>query len=57
LEHTRGWYSRITENKAADCLQCRACEEHCPQHIPISEWMVIVDEVMAQGKSYEEVLK
>jgi len=57
LEHNRGWYSSIKENKAADWLQCRACEEHCPQHIPISEWMVIVDEVMAQGKSYEEVLK
>jgi len=29
------------KNKRADaCIQCRICEEKCPQNIPISEWML-----------------
>jgi predicted aldo/keto reductase-like oxidoreductase len=28
------------ENERADqCIQCRICEEKCPQKIPVSEWM------------------
>lgn len=26
-------------NRAGQCIQCRVCEEKCPQRIPISEWM------------------
>ncbi len=32
------------EQKAANCTQCRACEEKCPQKINISEWMLKVQE-------------
>jgi hypothetical protein len=32
------------EERAANCMQCRACEENCPQKIPISEWMLKVKE-------------
>ncbi len=32
------------EERAANCIQCRACEEKCPQKIPISEWMLKVQE-------------
>jgi uncharacterized protein len=29
------------KNMRADaCIQCRLCEEKCPQKIPISEWMI-----------------
>jgi len=27
------------ENRASACIQCRVCEEKCPQGIRISEWM------------------
>lgn len=27
------------EFRASACIQCMACEEKCPQQIPISEWM------------------
>ena len=33
--------------RAAACVQCGQCEEHCPQSIPISQWMPRVDEKFA----------
>ncbi len=53
-EARRG-YQRIPEDaRASACIQCRACEELCPQDIPISEWMPLVHEVLGEGRDYAE---
>jgi len=42
------WYQvRLPDaTKASACIQCGECEEHCPQSIPISEWMPRVHRTM-----------
>ena len=40
------------EQRADQCIQCRECEDKCPQHIVISEWMPIVDDVLVKGQAY-----
>ncbi len=43
MPQQRGVYQRMKEGtRAEDCVQCRACEEFCPQEIQISEWMPCV---------------
>lgn len=32
--------------RANACIGCHDCEEACPQHIPIAEWMPKVDELL-----------
>jgi len=52
-EHARMSYGFMPEEeRASACIQCRECEELCPQSIPISEWMPIVHEVLGEGKPY-----
>ena len=43
------------ETRAGSCIQCRVCEEACPQEIPISEWMPKVHDVLGEGKTYDDV--
>ncbi len=39
-EGNRKRYANTEVGKRAEsCIACRECEEKCPQHIPISEWM------------------
>lgn len=53
-DDARRRYSRMREDaRASACIQCRECEDKCPQDIPISEWMPVVHEVLGEGKSYE----
>ena len=43
----KGWtvnftnYANLTKNfgKAGDCIGCGQCEEMCPQHLPITDWL------------------
>jgi uncharacterized protein len=53
LDQQRRRYQGMDEgSRASACIQCRICEEVCPQSILISEWMPEVDEVLGQGKAY-----
>jgi len=47
IENKRRQYAKTdVEKRAESCIGCRECEEKCPQHIPISEWMPKVHELM-----------
>jgi predicted aldo/keto reductase-like oxidoreductase len=54
LDMARGRYGRLSSvQRASACIQCKECESKCPQSIPISEWMVKVDEILGQGMDLE----
>lgn len=54
FDEARRRYARMSdEEKANACIQCRECEEKCPQSIPISEWMVIVHDVLGEGINFD----
>jgi len=44
------------DQRAIACTQCQVCEEKCPQNIPISQWMPVVNEVLGEGKPYRKSL-
>jgi predicted aldo/keto reductase-like oxidoreductase len=35
------------DERSGSCIECHECEEKCPQHIPISEWMPKVTALLA----------
>ena len=41
------------EQRASACVQCRICEEKCPQNILISEWMPVVHTVLGEDQEYD----
>ncbi|MBU6997337.1 MAG: hypothetical protein HXS42_06760 [Theionarchaea archaeon] len=41
--------------QATVCVQCKECEDKCPQNIPISRLMLIVHQVLGERKSYDQV--
>jgi predicted aldo/keto reductase-like oxidoreductase len=51
---SRMLYSRFLAEgeRASACVQCGACEELCPQEIPVGEWMPKVHSVLGEGKPY-----
>ncbi len=48
------WYFRRIpeETRASSCVQCLACEEHCPQEIKISEWMPRIHEELSKDSPF-----
>jgi len=42
--------------RAAACTACGECEGKCPQNIPISRWMKVIDEVFEQNKPFVKKL-
>lgn len=53
-EQARHTYNNFVdeEKRASACIQCRECEEQCPQNITISKWMPLVHEVLGEGREY-----
>lgn len=49
LKAARVFYTAFMQPQArsTSCLECGECEERCPQHIHISEWMPKVTELLA----------
>jgi predicted aldo/keto reductase-like oxidoreductase len=53
LQGGRRSYQSVPEaERANNCGQCNQCEDLCPQHILISDWMVRVHEVLGEGKAF-----
>jgi len=54
LEGSRFAYSRFlpNEQKAVKCIQCEECLSKCPQHIPISTWMPVIEDVLGLKLPY-----
>jgi len=55
FDDARRRYGRMDEeSRASACIQCRQCEDLCPQSIEISQWMPVVHQVLGEGKPLEE---
>ena len=54
LEDRRFEYKRWIPDaeKAAACIQCDECLSKCPQKIPISTWLPVVEEVLGLNRPY-----
>ena len=39
VKNTYALYTKKTSGKASACLRCGACEEICPQHLPIRTYL------------------
>ena len=53
----KGYTGRFPEpERASACIQCRECEDKCPQKIEISQWMPYVHQVLGEGKPHDETL-
>lgn len=45
----RNLYAQMPKEKRADaCVACQECEERCPQHIPIADWLTRVHAAMME---------
>jgi len=54
LVGARRHYAHMAEGeRASACVACRACEDRCPQRIPISEWMQFIHQILGEGRPYD----
>lgn len=44
------------DQKAAACIQCDECLSKCPQDIPISSWLPVVEEVLGLNRPYVKAI-
>ena len=49
MDEARAVYEEATEagGSAADCIECRQCEDACPQHLPITDHLKKAAEMFA----------
>lgn len=54
LAASRSDYKNWLDEKetAANCIQCEDCLLKCPQEIPISSWMPVLEEVLGLGRPF-----
>ncbi|MEN6479029.1 MAG: aldo/keto reductase [Anaerolineales bacterium] len=53
MDEMRRRYAHMDEGaRASACIQCRTCEDKCPQSIVISEWMPLVHAVLGEGREF-----
>jgi predicted aldo/keto reductase-like oxidoreductase len=54
LENTRCQYKQTVEDgqKAVNCIQCDECLPKCPQKLPISDWMPVIENVLGNDREY-----
>jgi predicted aldo/keto reductase-like oxidoreductase len=45
------------EVSASACLQCLECDDKCPQHIQVSQWMPVVQQVLGEDQPYVTSIK
>lgn len=56
MDVARFRYGAFVNKPASACIQCRECEEKCPQGIPIGDWMPFIDRVLGQKADYDPAL-
>lgn len=56
IESSRFTYKTFVAEaqRASNCIQCDECLSKCPQQIPISTWMPVVEEVLGLNHPYVE---
>jgi len=59
LEGTREAYQQFLDEaqKAMHCIQCEECVPKCPQNIPISDWMPIIEDVLSHNHPYQKQIR
>ena len=57
MDESRSRYANMdAAERASACIQCRICEEKCPQDILISQWMPLAHAVLGEGQAYDPAL-